>query len=307
MRVLVTGAAGFIGAEVARCLLALGHHTIAVVRHSASSGRLAELDGALAVRAVELSDTQAVRSLLASETPDAILHLAWYAKPEDYLTSRENLTSLATTNAFIAQALEQGCRKIVMAGTCLEYADLPRARLETDPVAPASVYASCKHSAWLVADALSRRAGANLVWGRIFHLHGPGEAETRLIPWVARQLESGVPVDLTGGAQIRDHLHVSDVAAAFATLLTSPDARGVFNVCSGEPVSLRTVLEIVGRLQGRPDLLRFGALAYRANEIMTLWGDCARLRALGWAPRWSLTDGLKNSLAGRDHAARSVV
>jgi dTDP-6-deoxy-L-talose 4-dehydrogenase (NAD+) len=250
---------------------------------------------------VDLDDEGAVTRLLAARRPEALIHLAWYARASDYLVSDENLRSLRMTVGVVRAALAGGCGRIVGAGTCLEYADLPAPRREGDPVDPRSLYASCKLAAFAVARALAAAAGASFVWGRIFHLHGPGEAPERLLPWIAGQLARGVPVELTDGLQVRDHLHVDDVAAALVALL---GAGGVVNVCSGAPVTLREVVETLADLAGRRDLLRFGARPRREGEVMCLAGDAGRLRGLGFRPRFGLRDGLADALAGYGSGSR---
>ncbi len=295
MRVLVTGAAGFIGSEVTRILIEGGHEPVALVRSVASAGRLADLQKSIDVVELDLADAAAVSKFLASCRPEAVIHLAWYARPEDYLTSRDNVSSLVTTAAFAEAAFASGCRKFVGVGTCLEYAESHLLRDETHLTNPVSLYASCKHAAWLVLRALAKAAGAELAWGRVFHLHGPGEAPQRLLPWIASRLRSNQDVDLSPGEQLRDHLHVRDVATGLVALLT-PGAAGVFNICSGVPVSLREVTNILARALGREDRLRFGARSYRPDEIMFLAGDPARLRGLGWRPRFTLEAGLRDAV-----------
>jgi nucleoside-diphosphate-sugar epimerase len=298
MRIVVTGAGGFIGAVVVDELLAAGHEVVAVDR---APGRLAHRPAGAVGRPVleigDLGDPAWAGDLVRRVPPEALIHLAWYADPNDYLTSPENVASLAMTTAFIRAAIGAGCRKAVLAGSCVEYATADRPLRETDPVVPRTLYAACKHAAGIVAGALAAPAGAELAWARIFHLHGPGESERRLIPWVARELRAGRPVELTDGTQIRDHLHVADVARGLVALL-QPGAAGEYNVSSGEPVSLRRVLETVGDIVGGKHLLKFGARPHRPGETMFLAGDSGRLRALGWTPRFGLRDGLENALAG---------
>lgn len=296
MRVLVTGAGGFVGSNVVRALA--GHHdVVAVDRNPDALARVAAATPAAATEALDLADAARVMACLGTTRPDALVHLAWYADPADYLTSHANLASLAMTNAFLEAALAAGCRKLVVGGSCVEYAVANRPLVESDPADPRTLYAACKHAAWHVARRLAAEAGAELAWARIFHLHGPGEDPRRLIPWVARQLASGTAVDLTDGTQVRDHLHVADVAAGLAALL-APGASGIFNVCSGQPVTLRQVLETLADVVGGKPLLRFGARPHRAEETMFLAGDASRLRDLGWTPRFGLRDGLADAVRG---------
>jgi len=301
MKVVVTGAAGFIGLEVVRQLSIDGHDVVAIARRPDQLSRIAGRRAKISKVAMDLDDAEAVGDLLRVARPDAVIHLAWYANPCDYLTSHRNLSSISMTTALIEGALSVGCKKLILVGSCAEYAPQSRPVTENDPIDARTLYAACKYSAWQLARVLADEAGAELAWARIFHIHGPGENARRLIPWVAGQLEAGIPVSLTDGTQVRDHLHVSDVAAGLVAMLR-PGATGVYNVCSGQPITLRSVLETIGNLVGRADLLKFGDLQHRPHEAMYVAGNPERLRALGWSPRFDLRDGLIDALQGRYQA-----
>jgi nucleoside-diphosphate-sugar epimerase len=294
MRVLVTGAGGFIGSRVVS-VLAAGHEVIAVDRNPDALARLARESPSVSTAPLDLGEAERVVAFMRATRPEAVIHLAWYADPTDYLTSHANLAALTMTTTLVEAALGAGCRKLVVGGSCVEYAAENRPLVESDPADPRTLYAACKHAAWQVARTLATDAGGELAWARIFHLHGPGEDRRRLIPWVADQLASGAAVDLTDGTQVRDHLHVDDVASGLAAML-APGASGIFNLCSGQPVTLRQVLETVGDIVGHKELLRFGARPHRREETMFLAGDSGRLRALGWSPRFGLRDGLADAL-----------
>jgi dTDP-6-deoxy-L-talose 4-dehydrogenase (NAD+) len=302
MRVLVTGSSGFIGSAVVEDLGRAGHELLAVDRVPASAARRERWPARTCETSIDLQDPPAVARCLRDLRPEALVHLAWYANPTDYLTSPENLSSLTMTLRLLDAALEAGCHKLVVSGSCVEYAAATRLLDERDATAPTTLYGACKVAAGTVARVLAASAAAELSWARIFHLHGPDEDRRRLIPWVVGELRAGRPVELTDGTQVRDHLHVADVAAGLRALL-DPGAAGIFNVCSGEPVTLRQVLETVGDLVGRPELLRFGARPHRPGEVMFLAGTSTRLRALGWAPRFDLRRGLEDALGGAHSAA----
>jgi nucleoside-diphosphate-sugar epimerase len=281
VKVWVTGAGGFVGKHVVAQAALAGHDVTALVRPRgpAQSGAWP----GVRVVPLDLADAAAVTANVKSASPDVVIHLAWYARPQDYLVSPENVDSLATTLAFAKAAVFAGCRKMVGVGTCLEYANAPQPRSEDDPLDPKSLYARCKHGAHLVLSELFERQGANLTWARLFHMHGPGENPARLLPAVAKALQEGRPFALSPGEQVRDHLDVRDVASALVHLATSSTS-GPYNVCSGKPVTLRAVVETVGVVVGRPDLLQFGQRPYLEGEVMNLAGVAARLLATGWQP-----------------------
>lgn len=281
----MTGAAGFIGSQLVRALAARGMDVVAADRPGVRTDRLAECGPRVRLAEIELGASGAAQALLAKHRPTHLVHLAWYAEPGDYLASRENLRSLAATTDLVAAALDAGCRRIVATGSCLEYAASDAPHHEGDPVGPESLYAACKHAAHIVCERLAADHAAFL-WARIFYLHGPGEDPRRLMPMVAAQLRRGEAVDLSGGEQVRDYLHVADVAEALA-MLTCSEATGVANVCSGAPMPLRVLLGAIGEHVGRPDLLRFGRVPYRPGERMCIAGDPGALRALGWRPRFA--------------------
>lgn len=296
-KILVTGAAGFIGSRVAGAL-ASGHEVIAAVRPGDGAARLRSCRGRIRIEPIELEDRRALGALLERERPDCLLHAAWYAGAGDYLSSRRNLASLSMTLGVFEEALAAGCARVVGVGTCLEYAAKDAPRLESDPCAPESLYAACKLAAATVGKALALAAGAEFAWARVFHVHGPDENMGRLLPAVVEALRAGRPFELTLGEQVRDHLHVADVGAAIA-LLAAPGVVGPLNICSGDPVRLREVLLTVGEILGRPDLLRFGSKPERAGEMKSLVGDASALRRLGFSPRFaSLRDGLRDAVEG---------
>jgi dTDP-6-deoxy-L-talose 4-dehydrogenase (NAD+) len=283
VRIWITGSRGFVGRHACRAAVRAGHRVIAIdVRAEPGASDLLP-EGSGVELACDLDAPEAVLALAASEPPEAVLHLAWYTAPQDYLRSDRNVGSLRTTLAFASTLAELGCPRLVGAGTCLEYADLPRPRTETDATDPDSLYARCKHAAHVVLEELARQRGTSLVWARVFHMHGPGEHPKRLIPAVIDALRAGRPFSLSAGDQLRDHLDVRDVAGALVHLAASK-ADGIVNVCSGKSVALRTVLEKVGDAVGRPELLRFGERPYQPGEIMNLTGDPARLVASGFVP-----------------------
>jgi nucleoside-diphosphate-sugar epimerase len=296
MRVLVTGAAGFIGSHVVRSLLRRGDDVIALVRPRSSTTRLADVEHRIRILPSDLEAQDSVRRLLNETRPEACVHLAWYAVPGKYLhAAAENLASLRMTLALVQELLATGCRRFVGAGTCIELdTDAGYLTAATTP-RPRTIYAAAKHAAHLLAEQLSRPSDLTVAWLRVFYLFGPGEDQRRLVPHVIRSLRGGERVALTPGEQVRDYLHVADVAEAFACVLHST-APGGINLGGGRPVTVRQLVQTLGALLGRPELLDFGARPMPPDEAPFVCADPGPLRANGWTPRFDLESGLRNTI-----------
>jgi dTDP-6-deoxy-L-talose 4-dehydrogenase (NAD+) len=126
------------------------------------------------------------------------------------------------------------------------------------PLAPNTLYAACKASAFQVLRFFLGAEAVSFAWCRIFYLYGQGENERRLVPYIRRQLEAGQEVLLTRGDQVRDFLDVRDAGRMIADVALGQQ-QGAVNICSGEAVTVRQLAERIADEYGRRDLLRFGA------------------------------------------------
>lgn len=293
MRIVLTGAGGFVGSHVARALLAQGHSVTALVRPSTSLARIADIAEALTVTCVERDDE--LSTAVSDARPQACIHLAWYAEPGRYLSAApENIASLNASLALLDALTQSGCGQIVMTGTCAEY-DAERGWLhEHGPTKPETIYAASKLALALLGAQIAAAAGANFVWARLFYMYGPHEDERRMVPALLRALLRGQPFSASSGEQVRDYLHVEDVAGALCALATQT-ASGVYNVSSGEPVAVRQLMETAAAVTGKAGLIKFGALPARQWDPPFICGDNRKLRALGWQPRYTLRRGLAHT------------
>lgn len=291
-RVLLTGSSGFIGRCTPVLLAPLGYEIHAVGRH----GRPGTWPG-VSYHVADLLDGGETEAVLSRVQPTHLLHFAWYTVPGRYWTAPENLrwteASLRLLRAFEAH----GGRRVVMAGTCAEYDwRYGYCSERLTPVIPSSLYGTCKHALQQVVSAHCAEVGLSSAWGRIFFVYGPYEHPSRLVPSVIRALRQGVPARCTAGTQLRDFLHVRDVAAAFVALLDST-IEGPVNIGSGQPVEIRRLIYAIADTLGRRDLVELGALALPASDPPAVIADVARLHdELGWSPEYDLDSGITDTI-----------
>jgi nucleoside-diphosphate-sugar epimerase len=297
-RFLVTGAAGFIGSHVARVLVESGRDVAVLVRPSSSLWRLEDIVDRITMIPGDLADVALLRPAFEFWRPEACIHLAWYAEPGKYLTAHENIPALDASLQLLDELIRIECGQVVMTGTCAEY-DTDRGYLREDgPVRPATLYAATKVSLSLIASQIAADAGINLAWARLFFLYGPYEDERRLVPALIRALLRGEPFPATAGEQVRDYLHVADMASALCAL-AEHRVSGTVNVSSGVPVTMRQVMETVASVTGNGDQIQFGAVPYRHWDPRFICGDNFRLRdETSWSPRYpTLRAGLEQTVA----------
>lgn len=302
MRVLLTGAGGFIGAQIARALVARGGacELHAIVRNPSTSQRLSEIANQFAMHHGDLLDGDTRARILDSVKPDIVIHAAWYAVPGKYLEAPENLAHVAAGMDLAARALDAGCTRFVGIGTCFEYAlgDVHAPIREDAPTGPTFLYSKCKKDLFDLLDALTTATQKSFAWCRVFYQYGPMEAEGRLVPHVIDRLESGGVAETSEGGQVRDFLHVADVGEAIASVALS-DVTGAVNIGSGVPVTVRDVVGAIAKICQAEDRVRFGAVPYRPGDPMYVCADVDKLRSTGFTARFDLESGLRDTVRAR--------
>lgn len=254
--ILITGATGFLGRQILKSLSSFDVSLVPVVR----PGKQIELSHCRNVDRVVttadvFSESQDWWTNQCSKV-DTVIHCAWYTEPGKYLDAAENLNCLSGSLKLAAGAATAGVKRFVGIGTCFEY-DLSHRVLSVEtPVLPSTLYAASKASLYFLLSTMMSVHSIEFAWLRVFYLFGEGENECRFVPYLRRQLSSGLEAELTAGNQIRDFLDVS-LAGRIVANLALESKVGVFNVCSGQPTTVRQLVERIADEYGRRDLLRF--------------------------------------------------
>jgi len=287
MKILVTGASGYLGRYVLAALQGQGHEV-----HAVSTQAQVSQVGVSWEQGDLLKAGQAGR-LMERVKPEALIHLAWYAKHGSFWTARENLTWADATAHLIEAFHRSDGRRLVSAGTCAEY-DWSQGYCVEDrtTTSPHTLYGKCKDATRQFTQAYCEVNGLSYAWGRVFFPYGPGESPARLLPSVLQALQQGEPVRCSHGRQFRDFLHASDVAAALVHLAVGTDVSGVFNISSGQPVRLGTVVELCASHFQRPAPIQFGAISVPADDPPMLVGSADKLARTDWRPQVTLEEGI---------------
>jgi nucleoside-diphosphate-sugar epimerase len=288
-RVLVTGAAGFVGRHAVPALRARGFEV-----HGVGRGASPGADW----HAADLLVPDERRALIAKIRPSHLLHLAWDAEPGRYWTSARNLDWVAASLDLAQAFAAAGGRRFVGAGTCAEY-EWGAARFDeaTTPCRPATLYGAAKDGTRRILEAYAATNGLGLAWGRLFYLYGPGERRGRLVPDAIRALSTRTPFPTTAGHQRRDFLYVADAAEALAALVAS-DVTGPVNIGSGAAIPVRELLDALAIRIGGAEYLDFGARPLSLAEPAVIEAGTHILTGVvGFRPRLDLMRGLDDTVA----------
>jgi nucleoside-diphosphate-sugar epimerase len=302
-RVLVTGAAGFIGRPAVEALRARGAEV-----HAVSSRRAPGTHDGVTWHRADLLDPAGTSLVVQRVKPTHLLHLAWDVRPGAWAGAGGHLGWLGASLVLLEQFAAAGGTRVVMAGSCAEYDWNAGVCSEAStPLRPATLYGTTKLALGQVLDAYARETGMSSAWARIFFTFGPGEHPNRLVASVIRSVLAGEPAACSEGRQVRDFLFVDDVASALVALLESP-VTGPVNVGSGQRLSVADLARRVGDLMARPDLIRLGARAAAAQEAPLVVADVSRLTTeVGWTSGHTLDAALDETIAWwRERCAREV-
>ena len=292
-RVLVTGATGFIGRQCLPLLLACSDDV-----HAVSSQVDAGTHPAICWHQANLLDFYQVSDLIQRVQPTHLLHFAWNVVPGKFWTSLDNFKWVQASLALVQEFSKWGGQRAVIAGTCAEYDwNYGYCTEKVTPLSPSTVYGTCKNALREMVDAFMRQTGLSTAWGRIFCLYGPYEHSERLVPFVIQSVLEGKRVPCSHGHQVRDYLHVQDVADAFVALLKS-DVKGPVNIGSGYPVSVKSIINGITDKLGGQDLIEWGVIPVPENDPCFLIADRSRLSdEVGWHPKHDLKSGLEQTVS----------
>lgn len=297
MRCLITGAAGFVGANLARTLLDLGHEVDGIVSPQSDTWRLAELSQRMTLLRVDLLDHGAVREAMSKSSPECVFHLATYgAYSFQTDTMRMIMTNLGATLNLVEASDEIGSLGFINAGSSSEYGFVGHAPAEDECCRPNSAYATTKLAATQLCQQIAAQRRLRIVTLRLYSVYGPFEDPRRLMPALVQALLRGGYPPLADPRTARDFVYVDDVADAFVAAASHTDHQSgdIFNIGSGAQTTLAELAAVAGKLFGAKAPPAWDSYGSRSWDTGIWVSAPARAKVvLGWTARTTLTDGLQ--------------
>jgi dolichol-phosphate mannosyltransferase len=292
---LVTGASGFVGANLARRLVGDGDRVHLLLRAGAATWRVDELGEGVERHAVDLLDGPAVAGLVDRVRPDRIFHLAahgaysWQRDPHAIVST--NVLGLVN---LLEAAVASGVEVVVSAGSSSEYGLKDHPALEGELPEPNSHYAVSKAAAALLCGFYARERGLRAVTLRLYSVYGPYEEPRRLVPAIVVHALNGTLPPLADPSTARDYVYVDDAVEAFLAAARPAGAPGaVYNVGTGRQSTLAEIVAAARRVLGVAAEPVWGSMPGRDWDTNVWVADPGlAARELGWTARVDLEDGL---------------
>jgi nucleoside-diphosphate-sugar epimerase len=293
-RVLVTGAAGFIGQRLVQRLVEAGAQVWAGLAPDEAPERVAALPTQVEHLVFDLRDAEAVQTAVVETVPQVILHLAatGVTNPQVDPTLALTVNAGGTVNLLeAAKELAPQVERVVLVGTCYEYG----ARESVEGLDPFNAYAASKVAAWAFGRMYWRMYGLSIVTVRPFQVYGPGQPERSLVPAAVDAALAGRDFPMTPGEQTRDFIFLGDIVAGMLAAAKAPGIAGEsIDLGTGQACALHDAVALIWKITGAQGQVLHGALPYRTGEVMHSVADADRAEQLiGWRAQVELEEGLR--------------
>jgi nucleoside-diphosphate-sugar epimerase len=298
--VLLTGAAGFIGANLARRLIELGAKVHAMVRPPTSLWRLEDVATGLQIQRVDMTDRASLEDAVRTAAPDVLFHLAatGAARHDGDLEQLFRTNVLGTVN-LLAASEPLSYSRFVHVGGSSEYGPRKAPLRESDCPNPVTPYGASKAASTIACQQFARAHRRPIVILRPFSVYGPWEAPSRLIPTATLAAFEGAELPLTPPGYRRDFVYVGDVVDACLLAATADVPAGdVVNVGTGREWTNEEVVRAIERVSGRPIHTSVGQYRPRLSDTEHWVADTSKAeRVLGWKAGRTLNAGLEESVS----------
>jgi nucleoside-diphosphate-sugar epimerase len=301
LKILITGATGFIGANLARFFLVNGNDVAVTVRNESNAWRIANVKEDLTVFPMDITNFNDVKAIFTSYQPDVVINTAAFGGYH----FEKNIWQIFSVNLngtmnLVENFLKSKSSLLINTGSSSEYGFKDRAMQENDRLDPYGPYAVSKAASTLYCRSRSLEEDRKIVTFRLFSPYGYYEEPHRLIPYVLLSAIKSSNLQLNNPNNVRDFIFIDDISQAYERMIERIDSiRGgeIFNLGSGLETPVNKIIGIVENITGRELKIDWEQSEERIGDKATHWvADVSKIAgALNWKPTYSLEEGLSRT------------
>jgi dTDP-6-deoxy-L-talose 4-dehydrogenase (NAD+) len=281
MKILVTGATGFIGSHLIHELLKDKSNQIVATSRSVNKAKTFDWFSKVEYIEYDLNNNLDINLHNFFGKPDQLIHLAWDSL-SNYRDSSHIEVTLPRHCNFIKSIVVGGLKDVIIVGTCFEYGMIEGCLNEEIKVKPDNPYAVAKDALRKFIIGLKEKHDFTYKWIRLFYMYGEGQSKTSLIYLLDQAIKNkDKEFNMSGGEQIRDFLPINEVVRNI-NLIANQDVyiNQSINCCSGKPISIKNLVEGYLKEKQYKIKLNLGFYPYPDYEPMEFWGDNSKLNKI---------------------------
>jgi nucleoside-diphosphate-sugar epimerase len=290
LKILITGATGFIGSHLVKKLSDKGHEVLALSRTIP-----VQSNKCVSWIAADLCYPETYRDRINDFLPEVLIHLAWGGIPDFSLNnSLNNLNSSLNLISFVAEI--GSCKKILISGSCWEYSNHEGECFETDLALPNNYFTLAKNSLREWISMIAEQKSIDFGWFRLFYVYGPGQRFEALLPTIIRGIKEGKVPNIKNPYNANDYIFIEDVVVAFEQAVDQKFTSGIYNLGSGASTSAIDICRIVEKVSHESlflsEKLEKSLLMKTSNT--NFWANIAHTKKqLNWSPKISINEGVR--------------
>ena len=301
MKILITGATGFVGSNFAYKFIELGHEINLIIRQESDFWRIEPIKDRVKLHYVDLNNAEDLEKFIFDLKPEIILHFATYGA---YQGRQQDVKLTIDTNLLGTINLINACGKtdfkcFINTGSSSEYGAKDEPMKETDILEPNNLYGATKAAAAIYAQFMAKKSDLPIVTMRLFSPYGSFEEGSRLIPSIIKSYLTNIELNIVSSDSVRDFIFMDDAVSAYLKAIEKIDfAKGhIFNIGAGVQYSFKELADTVKKITNSDLEPKYGAIKSNQYEPKMWVADISKAKKmLGWEPKFSLEDGLKKDI-----------
>ncbi len=284
MNIFITGGTGFIGRPIVKIIARHRHKILILSRDPKKNSDFLKWENLQFLKG-DLSDLNSLKNKIKKFHPDVVLHLAWEGVL-DYHNPENSIKNLKNSLDFLLFVSSISCKKIVCAGSGLEYGSLVGKVDESIEAYPSNIFEAAKVALHKLGREIAKKYEAQFIWARIFHSYGPNQRSEALIPYLVKCMREGKMPAIKNPNGTNDYIYVEDVARAIVKIVEKKNLQyDIYNIASGQLTSVR---DIVNTVYGK------NIFEDSSDEITGRYVDISRVaKELNWSPKMDIKTGIK--------------